>query len=323
MIENESVLITGGLGFIGTNLLERLLDRNKVTVYDSGHRNALVFSSWTDHPNLRVIKGDILDLEALKEAVEGRSMVLHMAAIAGVDTVVNNPFSTFQVNVIGTYNLIKAIGSRPLKRFVVFSTSEIYGPQVFQADEDDMSTMGPNSQPRWQYAISKLSSEFMSLAYYREHGLPTTIIRPFNVYGPYQVGEGAIRNFVFRALRREPLVVHGQGNEIRSWCYVDDFVDGLAACLENDQAVGQTFNLGNPQATYTNLSVAEMVIRLTGSPSEIQFKEIEYPEIALRVPSIKKAGRILGYKPRVNLEEGLTRLIKWCRDHEKVLDIYG
>lgn len=318
MIKDHRIFITGGLGFVGTNLCARLLEHNQVTVFDSGWRRALDFAPWSRHPNLEVVTGDILDLDHLRRVVPGHSMVIHLAAIAGVDTVISRPFTTLQVNLIGTYNLVQAIDGQELTRFACFSTSEVYGPSVFRADEEGMSTLGPNSQPRWQYALSKLASEFITLAYHREHGLPAVVVRPFNVYGPYQVGEGAVRNFVFRALRGQELIVHGRGEEIRSWCYIDDFIDGLLACLESDQAVGQTFNLGNPQATSTNLALAEEVLRVTGSESQIVFKEIAYPEIELRVPSIEKARQVFGYQPRVNLRQGLEKYVAWCRKHPEV-----
>lgn len=309
------------MGFIGTNMCGRLLDENEITVYDNETRNALQFAPWSEHRNLRRIKGDILDRDMLTEVVKGHTIILHMAAIAGVQNVVSKPFATLQVNLIGTYNLLEAIQDQPVKRFVDFSTSEVYGPNVFRADEDGMTTLGPLSKPRWVYAASKLASEYLSMSYHRERGLPVVIVRPFNVYGPYQVGGGAARNFIFRALRNQDLIVHGVGDEIRSWCFVDDFLDGLIACCENDSAIGQSFNLGNPQATCTTLALAQEVIRQTGNRSQIVFREIDYSEIQVRVPSIQKASTLIGYRPKVSLQDGIGAFIKWLRDNPKALDI--
>ena len=165
------------------------------------------------------------------------------------------------------------------------------------------------------YAASKLASEHLSYAHYREDNLPLTIVRPFNVYGPRQVGDGAIRGLTIQALQNLPITLYNDGTQIRSWCYVDDFVDGVLKCAELPAAVGQAFNLGNPQGTATNFELANMIIRLTNSKSEIVFKPHPGPEVDLRVPSIEKAMALLGYKPTVSLETGVARAIDWYREN--------
>jgi len=308
------VLITGGAGFIATHVIAALVDECEIVVLDNLRRNALGLAPWRRHPNLRVIRGDVLDARTVRRAVDGADYVLHMAAIAGVHTVVHNPASTLQVNLLGTHTVLNALRRRQsLKRFIDFSTSEVYGPHVFRASEQGMTTQGSVYQPRWFYAVSKLASEYLTRSYHIEFGMPTACIRPFNVYGPYQYGEGAVRNFVAAALSNRTLVVHGEGEQIRSWCYVDDMVDAILACLVRTAAVGHHFNVGNPRATTATLELARMVLRLTGSDAPIRFRRIRYPDVEVRVPSIAEAERRLGFRPRVDLEEGLSRTIEWFR----------
>ena len=165
------------------------------------------------------------------------------------------------------------------------------------------------------YAASKLASEHLSFAHHLESGLPLAIVRPFNVYGPRQVGDGAVRGIILQALKHEPIVLYNDGTQIRAWCFVEDFVDGVLACAEQPAAVGHAFNLGNPQGTITNLELTRMILRLTRSRSEIVYRPHPGAEIDLRVPSIHKAAALLGFAPTVGLEEGLTRTIAWYAEN--------
>jgi nucleoside-diphosphate-sugar epimerase len=165
------------------------------------------------------------------------------------------------------------------------------------------------------YAASKLASEHLSYAHFREDQLPLTIVRPFNVYGPRQVGDGAIRGMTLQALKHLPITLYNDGTQIRSWCFVSDFVDGVLRCCENPAAVGNAFNIGNPQGTATNFELANLIIRLTNSKSEIVFKPHPGPEVDLRVPSIEKAMSLLDYRPTVSLESGVSQAIAWYREH--------
>jgi nucleoside-diphosphate-sugar epimerase len=155
----------------------------------------------------------------------------------------------------------------------------------------------------------------LSFAHYKEDGLPLVIIRPFNVYGPRQVGDGAIRGMTLQALQHAPITLYNDGTQIRSWCFVEDFVDGVLLCTENPSAIGHAFNIGNPQATVTNFELANMILRLTNSKSEVVYKPHPGPEVDLRVPSIEKAQRMLGYKPTTSLEAGLTKAIRWYQEN--------
>ena len=312
-LKGKKLFITGGAGFIGSHFIERVIENNKVTVFDNLSRNALEKTDFKNHKNLNIIQGDVMNQSQIEEAIKGSEIAIHMAAIAGVGTVVSKPSTTLKINLLGTYNLLEACKKNNVKKAIVFSTSEVYGPNVYEANEEGFTTLGPIGKPRWVYAMSKLASEFFAESYYREYGIKFTSVRPFNVYGPGQIGEGAIHNFIIKAIRNEPLIVHEPGSQIRSWCYIDDMTDALELVLTNPKAEGEVFNIGNPQATSTTLQTAETVIRLANSKSKIEFKELQYPEVNIRVPSIEKAKRILGFKPKVGFEEGIKRTIDWYK----------
>ena len=314
-ITGKRICITGGAGFIGSHLVGRLIDRNDIVVFDNLRRNAIQFAGFDGHPRLQMVRGDVMDYDAVRRAVDGCHIVIHCAAIAGVYSVDRNAVTTMEVNMLGTHQVVKAALAVGVERFVEFSTSEVYGPFIHKGKEDDLTTIGPIGESRWVYAASKLASEHLSYAHYKEDGLPLTIVRPFNVYGPRQVGDGAIRGMLLQALQHAPITLYNDGTQIRSWCYVDDFVDGVLRCAELPDAIGHSFNLGNPQGTATNFELANMILRLTESRSEIVFKPHPGPEVDLRVPSIEKAASMLGYRPTISLDQGISRTIPWYVKH--------
>jgi nucleoside-diphosphate-sugar epimerase len=307
-------LITGGAGFIGSHLAERLVKHNEVVVFDSFRRDALAASGLTGHPKVTVVRGDVLDEAALDGAMDGCDTVVHMAAIAGVDTVLKNPVLTMRVALRGTENALEAARRRgSVRRFVDFSTSEVFGRYAYHVTEFDSTTLGAVGEARWTYAVAKLATEHLALNYYKEYGLPTCSIRPFNIYGPRQVGEGAIHHFIRRALAGEPLRVHNDGAQIRAWCYIDDIVDAILLALERDEAVGHAFNIGNPRSTVTIYNLAREIVRLSSSASAIELVPWPHPDVEIRVPAVDKARELLGFAARVDLEEGLLRTIQWYR----------
>lgn len=314
-IRGKRILITGGAGFIGTAACSRLADDNEVVLYDNLWRDALKTSSLLEHPNVQLVTGDVLDRDKLARSVEGVQIVLHMAAIAGIDTVVRSPIHTMKVNILGTVNLLDALEPMMdrIERFVFFSTSEVFGSYAYKRRESETTNLQPVGEGRWTYSVSKLAAEHLVHSYYREHGLPTVSVRPFNVYGPGQVGEGAVHMFTDRALRGLPLQIHGDGDQIRSWCYIDDMVQGVLLCLEREEAVANVFNIGNSRGTITILSLAEKIVALAGSDSPIVHVPKHYIDVELRIPSIEQAQERLGYQPQVDLTEGLSRTIAWYR----------
>ena len=314
MIENKTIFITGGAGFIANTLIKHYIDKNRIVVYDNFHRDTLTGSGLANHPNIKIVKGDVLDAEALTQAMKGADVVVHAAGIAGIDTVIRNPVKTMQVNMIGTANALEAARINGVKdRFIDFSTSEVFGSMAFRSSESDQTVAGSAGEARWTYAVSKLAGEHLAHAYYSQYSLPVVTVRPFNVYGPGQTGEGAIQIFIKRAMKNEDIKIDGDGNQIRAWCYVDDFVDCLIRCIENPKAIGQSFNLGNARAVITILGLAQTVCRVLKSDSKIVFEPPLSADIAIRIPSVEKTFEILGFKAQVDLEEGIKRTAEWMK----------
>ena len=313
-VENRRIFITGGAGFIGSTLIGRLIEQNPITVYDDFRRDSLSDKPYASHPNLTVVKGDVLDPVGLAQAMTGAQIVIHCAAVAGIDTVIKRPTETMRVNMVGTANVLEAARSLPdLQRLVDFSTSEVFGTTAFRSSELDKTSIGVVGEARWTYAVSKLAEEHLAKAYNSEFGMPTVSLRPFNVYGPGQVGEGALRTFIQRALKDEEIQIHGDGNQIRAWCFVDDFIEGLMLAITHPAAVGEAFNIGNARAVVTILGLAEAVVRVLGSKSKIRFTRKDYADIELRVPSVHKARELLGFEAKVDLEEGIAKTAEFYR----------
>src|SRR5215831_2007347 len=242
-IKGKTIFVTGGAGFIGTTLCGRLVEDNRLVVFDNEHRNAMRYTGLKDHPNVRFVRGDVLDYQSVFESMKGCNIVVHLAAIAGVDDVFNHPVLTMKVNMLGTYHVLEAARNTGVERLVDFSTSEVFGSYAFRVQEGDVTSLGAVGETRWTYAVSKLATEHLAHNYYKEFGLPTVSIRPFNIYGPQQVGQGAIHAFVVRALKGEDLVIHNDGSQIRAWCYIDDIVEGVLLALVKPEAVGEAFNI--------------------------------------------------------------------------------
>jgi dTDP-glucose 4,6-dehydratase len=314
MIEGKQIFLTGGAGFIGTKIIERLIPNNKIVVYDTLQRNSLKDTHFSKHQNLTLIKGNVLDNQNLEKFIKNSEIIIHLAAIAGIDTVIKSPTTTMNVNFVGTSNVLEAAAKLDtVERFVDFSTSEVYGSFANKLEESSATTLGGVGNARWTYAISKLAAEHLSHSFFSEFNLPVTSIRPFNIYGPGQVGEGAIHNFITRAIRNEDLVIHGDGDQIRSWCYIDDIVDCILLCLENKDAVGEVFNIGNPRSTITILSLAEKIISLSKSSSNIVFVPKNYVDVELRIPEIEKSKNILGFNPKIDLNTGILKTIDYYK----------
>ena len=314
MIKNKRLLLTGGAGFIGTALASRLHENNEIVVLDVLRRNALAEAGLTNAPNINLIEGDVRDLDVVRKAMVGCHYVVHLASIAGVDTVMQNPVATMNIALQGTMNVLQAAEDLPdLERLIDFSTSEVFGRYAYNVTEGDVTSLGAVGEARWTYAVSKLATEHLALSYHKQFGLPTASIRPFNIYGPGQVGEGAIHHFVLRAIADEDLIIHNDGSQIRSWCYIDDIIDGTLLTMTRSEAVGHAFNLGNPRSTVTIFNLAGEILRLAKSSSRRIQKKWDFPDVDLRIPNIEKARTLLGYEPSVDLEEGLIRTIEWYR----------
>ncbi|MCC7000015.1 MAG: NAD-dependent epimerase/dehydratase family protein [Deltaproteobacteria bacterium] len=315
MLEGKRILITGGAGFVGTTLATKLSGKNEVVLYDNLSRNTMKYTPLGDNKQVTMIEGDILDEAGVTRAVQGCNVVIHCAAIAGIDTVIKSPVKTMEVNMIGTANVLRAAHKAGVSHRVVdFSTSEVFGSMAYRVSEDSNAVSGSAGEARWVYAVSKLAGEHLAKAYCTEFGLPTVTIRPFNIYGPGQTGEGAIQIFIKRALKNEDLFVRGDGTQIRAWCYIDDLVNGIMLTLVNPKAVGESFNIGNARAVTTIYGLAQTVCRVLNSKSKITFREPLSADIELRIPETKKSLDILGFKADVDLDDGILRTAKWFEE---------
>jgi UDP-glucose 4-epimerase len=320
-LQGKRIFITGGAGFIATTLSRTLVEENEVVALDNLHRDALSATDLADHPNFHFHQADVLDADAVNELSAGATHIVHCAAIAGVDTVLESPVRTMRVNLIGTYNVLEAAVQTKgtLERLIDFSTSEVFGTHAFNVKEGHVSTIGSVGEARWTYAVSKLAGEHLAHAYFDELGIPTVTVRPFNVYGPGQIGGGAIRAFIEAALRGDNLTVRGNGAQIRAWCFVDDMVECVGLCLEHPNAIGQSYNVGNPRSAVTIFDLAQRVKRLTGCPGEIVFAPLDYADVELRIPNVEKAHEDIGFNAQVELDDGLERTIAWYRARKPAL----
>ena len=320
-LQGKRIFVTGGAGFIATTLARRLVEDNEIVAVDNLHRDALSGTELADHPNFTLHQGDVLDGPLLVVLARGATHVVHCAAIAGVETVLESPVRTMRVNVIGTYNALEAALATldTLERYVDFSTSEVFGTHALNVEEGQVSTIGSVGEARWTYAVSKLAGEHMAHAYHDELGVPAVTVRPFNVFGPGQIGGGAIRAFIEAALDGRDLTVRGDGSQIRAWCYVEDMVEAVLVCLEHPNAIGQSFNVGNPRSAVTIFDLAQRIKRITGCPGEIVFAPLDYVDVELRIPNVTKAREAIGFEARVELDDGLERTIAWYRTRKPAL----
>lgn len=309
MIEGKNILITGGSGFIGSATARLLGEYNSVKVIDM-----------VENPEFPTYTISIINQsqDILIDAVIEADIIIHMAARLGVKEVIGDVIGTLETNIIGTSNILSLARLYHKERVIVFSTSEIFGSVAYNVGEDHDAYYDNVLDKRWSYAVSKLAAEQLALAYYRQRGLPVVVIRPFNVFGAGRSNDHAVTNFVKAALTNKDMVVNGQGTQIRSWCYIDDFCNGVLKCVENDDALGQTFNIGNPLNTVTVYQLASIIRDLCGSDSNIVFNNINYADIEIRIPDISKAINILGYIPEVSLIKGLNKTIEWMGDFNAV-----
>jgi nucleoside-diphosphate-sugar epimerase len=311
--KGRKILITGGAGFIGSHLVERLVETDQITVFDNFRRDALSFTLSKKHPNLTLVTGNVLNAKALERTIPGHEIVVHLAAIAGVTSYERNPLLTLEVDAWGTYNILKIAAQNHIKQVILSSSSEVYGPYATQVSETALTTQGPATESRWSYGVGKLVGDHFAFAFTKMTDLPITIMRPFNIYGPRQIGEGAVQIFIKQALRNEDITINGDGKQKRAWTFIDDCVDGFISSIGNSHAFAQIFNIGNPFTMITVYELAKMVIRLAKSKSQIRMQPLKGAEIIARSPDIRKAKKLLDYNPKVSFEDGLKKTILWFR----------
>jgi UDP-glucose 4-epimerase len=310
------VLITGGAGFLGSNLALRLVPDRPVRLLDNYTRNSLPYLDGDLLKNADRIKGDACDPTTVGPAIEGVDSVVHMAAIAGVSNYYNSPFEVMRVNLGTTMTLLTALKTHPVKRLIYVSTSEVYGTQADRVTETAPLQTGDIHEMRWTYAVSKIASEKACAAFSKQTDCPVVIVRPFNIYGPGQTGEGAIRDMIHNALRNKPIIVHGDGSQVRAWCHVDDFTECMMAALSAPTKDARVFNIGNPDSACTIEQLALLITDLCGSSAEVRFEPHFGTDIMYRTPDISAAKNALGFSPTVSLEKGLLSTIDWMRRHD-------
>lgn len=314
--KGKRILLTGGAGFIGSSIAEILAPFNQIVIYDTFQRDSLRYKKIRGN-NIALIKGDVRDFENLKSVCESfkPQIAIHLAAVAGVDTVIKEPIKTMEVNIQGTFNFLKALEkySSKLERVINFSTSEVLGSYAYKSTEKHSTNFAPVGEARWTYSVSKVAGEHLIYSYYKVKGFPCVTIRPFNIYGPGQIGEGAIQIFIKNAIKNKTIEIHGDGDQIRSWCYIDDICQGILLTIEKKEAIGEIFNIGNPKGTITISSLAEKVVKICRSKSKIKYVPKTYVDVELRIPSIEKATNILGYNPKVDLDVGIKMTYNWYK----------
>src|SRR3954467_4540463 len=316
------VLITGGAGFVGSHLSEALLHRgDEVFVLDDLSTGSIDnITHLKSNPKFHYTIDSVTNEPLLAELIDRTDVVVHLAAAVGVKLIVEAPVHPIETNVHGTEVVLKHANKK--KRLVVVaSTSEVYGKSIdvpFREDAD--LVMGPTSKHRWAYACSKAIDEFLALAYWKEKKLPVIVTRLFNTVGPRQTGQYGmvIPTFVRQALAGQPITVFGDGTQRRSFTYVGDVVAGLIALIGEPKAIGQVFNIGNGEEISMR-ALAEKIKTMTASASEIvtipydQAYEAGFEDMPRRVPDISKIRGLVGYEPKVQLEETLRRVIDYVR----------
>ena len=321
-------LITGGTGFIGSHLAERLLENgDRVVLLDNLSTGSM--------ENIRHLKGSdhleyhldgIENRQLLAELVDDADVIIHFAAAVGVKLIVESPVRTIETNVNGTQMVLEA-ASKKRKLVLIASTSEVYGKNVnIPFHEDADLVLGPTTKGRWSYAASKALDEFLALSYWKERKQPVIVVRFFNTVGPRQTGRYGmvLPNFVKNALGNSPIEVYGDGKQSRCFCDVRDTVEALLRLLPLDKAVGEVINIGNTEeVTIENL--ARIVKQRTGSSSEIQFipydkaYEPGFEDMMRRVPCIDKLHSLTGFRPQTSLSEIIDRVAAYFRQKDSLL----
>lgn len=311
-------LVTGGTGFIGSHLVEKLVGRGDSIVILDNQSTGISKNLQSVSNIVQIIEGDILDKRLLEKLVFESDYVVHLAAALGVFNIVNKPLQSLKTNLQGTENVLE-IADKYKKPVLIASTSEVYGKNdKAPLSEEDDRVIGHPLKSRWSYSEAKAVDESLAYFYYLENKLPVRIVRLFNTVGPRQVGNYGmvVPRFVSAALKSEPLQVYGSGKQIRCFCHVGDVVRALLIVMDSEKAVGQVFNVGNNQQI-SIMDLAKKVIEVTGSTSKIikiPYSEA-YPEgfedMQRRVPDISKIKNVFGWSPQIGLDQIIKDVVSF------------
>jgi UDP-glucose 4-epimerase len=324
---NKHVLVTGGAGFIGSHLCEKLLQSGyHVVAIDNLSTGRLEnIQHLQTLPNFQLVRESITNLQVLDRLTSEANIVIHLAAAVGVQLIVENPVNTIQTNIMGT-EAVLTTANRYGCKVLVASSSEVYGKGVkVPFREEDDRLMGSTTHSRWSYATSKAVDEFLGLAYYQQFNLPVVIMRFFNTIGPRQTGRYGmvVPRFIRQALRGEPLTVYGDGRQSRCFADVADVVWAIEKLAEHPHAVGQVFNIGSLEEISIH-KLAKRVIELVGTDLDILFIPYDeayapgFEDMRRRVPSIEKIHELIGYEPKFTLKDTLKRMISYEKTQPKV-----
>lgn len=317
-MSGSRVVVTGGCGFIGSHLVERLVARgDRVTIFDgvSPPEHHALAREHAEH-----VKGDIRDKDSLAKAITaGVDVVYHLAAVVGVDQYLARPLDVIDTTLSGTRNVLE-LASRSAARVVLASTSEIFGKNpAVPWPEDGDRVLGSSSADRWVYSSSKGLAEHLAFAFVRQHDAEATIVRYFNVYGPRQRPAYIVSRSVHRALNGLPVVVYDDGRQTRCFTYVDDAVEGTMLAAASPKAAGEAFNIGSMVETTIGEAV-DLIAKLTGSATEVVSVDTRarlgtaYEDVTRRIPDNTKARTVLDWEFRTPLHEGLAATIEWARE---------
>ena len=313
------VLVTGGAGFIGSHLAERLLKNgHKVAVVDDLSTGSLKnIESVKRKPEFDFVEGDICNVELMESLVKQCAMVFHLAAAVGVKLIAESPVHTIETNIGGTEVVLDA-ANKFGKKILIASTSEVYGKnEAVPFREDDDIVLGSTSLSRWSYACSKAIDEFLGLAFYQQYGLGVVIGRFFNTIGPRQTGQYGmvVPRFVERALKNEPILIYGTGQQRRCFCYVEDVVEAIIGLMNCEEAAGKVYNIGSAEEI-TIEGLADKIIEMTGSKSKKEFVpyEVAYgraiDDMMRRIPNLERTKETIGWEPKTTLTEMLQVIIE-------------
>jgi nucleoside-diphosphate-sugar epimerase len=311
VLELDKVLVTGGSGFIGSFLVERLLKEGcEVKVFDNNFRGREDYIADLKG-KIEVIKGDIVSFEQVKNAFKRVDTVFHLAAINGTEYFYKIPDRVLNVNTKGTINTVEALEGSEVEKYVFFSSSEVYGtPEYYPTDEKHKLVVSDSSNPRFTYSGSKIIGEIYTHTFCNKLGIDYSIIRPHNIYGPKMGYEHVIPQFITRIVKKEEFTIQGDGSQTRSYCYISDAIDGIMA-IGNKKTNGETFNLGNDKEEITALQLSKIVAEVAGVQVMPKFVHLLAGSTPRRKPSIDKARKLLGYEPKVSLREGLKLTFEW------------
>lgn len=320
-----NILITGGAGFIGSHLAEKILNEgNKVTIIDdlsTGKLNNI--NHLLQNPNVKFVNDSILNIKTVDSLIKNTDTIFHLAAAVGVYLIVKDPVKVIETNILGTHSILQ-LASKYNKKVLIASTSEIYGKSSHVPfNEDDDRLLGPTTKSRWSYSTSKAVDEFLGLAYYKQKGLPVTIFRLFNTVGPKQESRYGmvIPRLINQSIKQKPLTIYGDGHQTRCFCDVDDVVNAIIALSKSDKAIGEVVNIGSNEEI-SILNLAKKILQIVKknkieilSGNQIKFipydeaYEVGFEDMLRRVPDISKIKGLIGWEPKISLDQTLSRII--------------